>query len=60
MFYINAKGLPFDSKAIDLICWLFMLSEKISMLRNQPANNIESNSIVNNIKYLAFFLYIKN
>jgi len=34
LFYINTQGLPFDSKAIDLICLLFMLSGKISVLRN--------------------------
>ena len=35
------KALPFDSKAIDLIFLLFVLSE---VLGNQPANNIGSDS----------------
>ena len=42
LFYINAEDLPFDSEAIDLICLLFMLSGKSSVLGNQPANNIGS------------------
>ena len=44
LFYINTEGLPFGLKVIDLICLLFMLSGKISTLRNQPANNIGSYS----------------
>ena len=45
-FILILKAYLFDSKGIDLICLLFILLEKISILRNQSANNIESNSTV--------------
>ena len=44
------KACLFDSKSINLISLLFMLSGKSSVLGNQPANNIGSDSTVAFIK----------
>ena len=44
LFYIDIEELPFNLKAIALICLLFMLLGKSSVLRNQPANNFGSDS----------------
>ena len=57
LFYINTEGLPFGLKVIDLICLLFMLLEKISALRNQPANNIGSDSKSNKLWLIMENIY---